>query len=270
VTVPSRNRADVWPFVRTLIAYEEVDSTSDRAADLVRAGIVELPLAVWARRQTRGRGRRTHSWWSDEGSLTCTLAIDPAAHGLTVEAEPRLALATAVAVIAALDELQLGPPSAGIRWPNDLEVDGRKFGGILPERIEMPSGHRILMGVGINVRTDLAGAPADVRPMATSLAAQHPPGSVDERVLPGLFSAILRHFESVLTRLAAHDGELAQRWNQRDLLRNRWVSVDQGTHIVSGWGRGIDDRGALCLEVGGRDVRILGGQVLRPNSSSGA
>ena len=95
-----------------------------------------LPLAVWAKSQTRGRGRGSHRWWSDAGSLTFTLAIDPAAHGLAVEHEPKLALATAVAVIEALTSSSSVKPSIGIRWPNDLEVDGRKLGGILPERVD--------------------------------------------------------------------------------------------------------------------------------------
>ena len=43
-------------------------------------------------------------------------------------------------MIEALDELGLGHPSIGIRWPNDLEADGRKLGGILPERLETAQG----------------------------------------------------------------------------------------------------------------------------------
>ena len=85
-----------------MVILAEVDSTSS-AAQLVRAGAV-LPLCVWARRQIRGRGRGTHTWWSDSGSLTFTLAIDPLTHGLACESEPKLALATAIAVIAAFTE----------------------------------------------------------------------------------------------------------------------------------------------------------------------
>ncbi len=142
-----------WPFVRTLLRFDELDSTSDCAARLIREGDVGLPLAVWAERQTRGRGRGSHSWWSDAGSLTFTLAIDPGAHGVVVESEPKLALATAVAVIDALNELGFGSPSLGIRWPNDLEVGGRKLGGMLPERVETQHGRRVLIGVGLNVLT---------------------------------------------------------------------------------------------------------------------
>jgi BirA family biotin operon repressor/biotin-[acetyl-CoA-carboxylase] ligase len=251
-----------WPFVRTLLIYDEVDSTNDRAVGLIREGTVALPMAVWARRQTRGRGRGTHSWWSDTGSLTFTMAIDPMAHGLTTASEPKLALATAVAVIDALDHLGLGGASLGIRWPNDLEADGRKLGGILPERIASDQGHRILIGVGLNVSTDLADAPDDIRPMAARLADFHA-GTADERVLPRVLAAILQHFASALQRLVDRDPALATRWNELDRLRDRWVSVDLGTRILAGRGCGIDPDGALCLDDGVERHRLFGGQVLR-------
>jgi len=251
-----------WPFVRTTVAYGVVDSTSDRAADLLHGGLDALPLVVWAKSQTRGRGRGSHQWWSDAGSLTFTLAIDPAAHGLTVAHEPKLALATAVAVIEALRELELGRPSIGIRWPNDLEADGLKLGGFLPERLDTAHGHRILIGIGLNVQTSLADAPSDVRTMATSLAALHG-GQLDEQVLPRLLPAILGQFESVLGPLVEGDPELLARWNRLDLLRDRWVRVDLGTHVVAGWGRGIDIDGAFCLDDGREPIRLFGGRVLR-------
>jgi BirA family transcriptional regulator, biotin operon repressor / biotin---[acetyl-CoA-carboxylase] ligase len=251
-----------WPFVRTMVAYEVVGSTSDRAADLLHRGLDALPLVVWAKTQTRGRGRGSHHWWSDAGSLTFTIAIDPAAHGLAVEHEPKLALATAVAVIDALRELELGRPLIGIRWPNDLEVDGLKLGGILPERLETAHGNRVLIGIGLNVRTNLADAPAEVRTMATSLADLQA-GQLDADVSPRLLSAILRRFESILGQLVDGDPELAARWNGLDLLRDRWVSVDRGTNVVTGWGRGIDHDGAFCLDDGRQRIRLFGGRVLR-------
>jgi BirA family transcriptional regulator, biotin operon repressor / biotin---[acetyl-CoA-carboxylase] ligase len=254
--------SDQWLFVRTLQTYEEVDSTNDRAARSIREGEVELPMVVWARRQTQGRGRGSHSWWSDTGSLTFTLAIDPTAHGLTVESEPKLALATAVAVIDALDELGLGTGSLGIRWPNDLEVDGRKVGGILPERIEAVEGHRTLIGIGLNVLTDFSNAPDDVRLMATSLTNLHR-DRTDERLLPRVLAAILGQFPSVLERLVNRDPDLAGRWSRLDLLRDHWVRVDLGTRILAGRGCGIDRDGALCLEDGAERHRVFGGQVLR-------
>jgi BirA family biotin operon repressor/biotin-[acetyl-CoA-carboxylase] ligase len=257
-----RNDVEPWPFVRTMVIPDEVDSTNDRAAELVRSGVLALPLCVWSRRQTRGRGRGPHSWWSDSGSLTFTLAIDPAAHGLVLESQPKLALATAVAVIEALVGLGFDSPSLGIRWPNDVEVEGRKLGGILPERVETGHGDRLLIGVGINVLTDPAAMPAEVRQMATSLSAMRC-GRVDANSLPRLLAAILDHFGSVLLRLLRGEPGLAREWNRRDLLRDTWVSVDLGPRIVAGRGCGIDEDGALCLDEGRARHRLFGGRVLR-------
>jgi BirA family transcriptional regulator, biotin operon repressor / biotin---[acetyl-CoA-carboxylase] ligase len=251
-----------WPFVRTVVIEDVIDSTSDRARTLVSEGAAELPLLVWARSQLRGRGRGARQWWSDRGSLTFTVVIDPAQHHLSMIHEPRLALATTVAIIDALADLGLTSPAIGIRWPNDVEAHGRKLGGILPERVTVDQGHRLLVGVGLNVSSELAGAPHGIRALATSLA-EVCEVALSEDVLPELLSAILKRMESVLVRLAGGDVALASEWDRLDQLRDRWVAVDLGTSIVAGWGRGIDAEGALCLDVEERRLRLFGGQVIR-------
>jgi BirA family transcriptional regulator, biotin operon repressor / biotin---[acetyl-CoA-carboxylase] ligase len=251
-----------WPFVRTMVEREVVLSTNDVAAEILRSGGVALPLAVWAHRQTRGRGRGNHEWWSDDGSLTFTIAIDPPAHGLGQIVLPRVALATAVAVIDALVERGFGGLGLGIRWPNDLECGGRKLGGILPEGVELAEGERLLIGVGLNVQTNLEDAPAEVRAMATSLEAALP-GTNAKDLRAGLLASILRRFELVLGKLASADPALAGRWNDLDVLRDRRVRVDVGTHVVEGRGGGIDADGALCVDDGRTTVRFFGGTVLR-------
>jgi BirA family biotin operon repressor/biotin-[acetyl-CoA-carboxylase] ligase len=245
-----------------MLEYDVVESTNDQAALLLRQGLDELPLVVWAKTQTKGRGRGSRRWWSDTGSLTFTIAIDPTAHGLEAHHEPKLALVTAVAVIDSMCELEVVRPSVGIRWPNDLEIDELKLGGILPERVETRLGSRLLIGVGLNVGTNLADAPAEVRTMATSLVALGG-GRADADLSARILAASLNRLESMLRRLVDAGHELAARWNQLDRLRDRWVRVDQGTSIVAGWGRGIDLDGALCLEDGRQRIRVFGGQVLR-------
>ncbi len=251
-----------WPFLRLMIERAEVESTSDLAARVVREGNSPLPLGLWAHRQTRGRGRGDHSWWSDEGSLTFTLAIDPEAHGLARASEPKLALATAVTVIDAMEGLGFRSPALGIRWPNDIQLGARKLGGILPERIETPDGPRLLIGIGLNVATDPGAMPPEIRAMAASLAEiADAPGP-----RPGLaqcLAAILDHFGANLPRLSANDPDLARRWNDLDLLRDEPVRVALGTRIVVGIGSGIDADGALVVADGRKRECLSGGTVLR-------
>jgi BirA family biotin operon repressor/biotin-[acetyl-CoA-carboxylase] ligase len=229
---------------------------------ILRKGAQELPLAVWGQRQTSGRGRGENQWWSDEGSLTFTIALAPEKHRLLVHQEPRLALMTAVAVIEAIGTLGLSTQGIGIRWPNDIEVGGRKLGGILPERVEMDKEHRLLIGVGLNVLTRVDLAPAAVGRMATSLCALEPQ-ALEPSILPRLLAAILARFESNLYRLAEDDLDLAQEWDRLNLLRDQAVRVALGSRMVAGKAFAIDSQGALCLHDGVREHRLFGGQVLR-------
>jgi len=251
-----------WPFVKELWSFDELGSTSTVARSMVLGGSGALPFAVWARRQTRGRGQRQNAWWSDEGSLTFTLALDPLAHGLRLEQEPRLALATAVGLIAAVADLGLADPGIGVRWPNDVELGARKLGGILPERVETEAGDRILIGVGFNVATRTELAPPAVERMSTSLGALQPEPLSPEAV-PIVLAAFLRRFPIVLGRLADDDPGLAAEWARLDLLRGRPIRVALGPRTLLGAARGIDAQGALLVDDGREVHRLFGGQVLR-------
>jgi BirA family biotin operon repressor/biotin-[acetyl-CoA-carboxylase] ligase len=250
------------PFIRTVVRWPVVDSTNMVARSMVLEGVEELPFLVWADKQTQGHGRAGRSWWSDEGSLTFTLAINPTAHGLSLEQGPRLALTAAVAVIDAMSVLKVTNPGIGIRWPNDIEVNGHKLGGILPESIDTESGQRLLIGVGVNVLSRLDQAPLEVQRLATSLSALQPK-PLDRSFIASFLAAILQRFEGALYRVAANDPELAQKWNRLNLLHNHIVRVAVGPKTISGRVQGIDAQGALELHDGEQLIRLFGGQVLR-------
>jgi BirA family biotin operon repressor/biotin-[acetyl-CoA-carboxylase] ligase len=250
-----------WPFVRTMIVRDLVTSTSDLAGQLVAGADFELPLGVWATHQTQGRGRATNRWWSGVGSLTFTVALDPTQHGLRLDHEPRVALATAVAVIDSLAPFGLSAP-LGIRWPNDIEAAGRKLGGILPERVSTPRGAVLLIGVGINVAPQLDEAPPEIRRMATSLAELGGTAASSGSV-PALLSAILSGLRPRLDELARDDPALAAQWSALDSLRGREVRVDLGPRTVTGVAHGIDAEGALCVAAEEGLLRLFGGRVLR-------
>jgi BirA family biotin operon repressor/biotin-[acetyl-CoA-carboxylase] ligase len=247
------------PFARTLVRLDIIDSTNDHARRLLLASGVELPLLVLARRQTAGRGRGSHEWWSDAGSLTFTIALDPAAHGLRPEHEPKLALAAAVAVVEAIEAVATGAVPLGIRWPNDVEAAGRKLGGILPERVETDDGPRLMIGIGLNVATRLDEAPAAIRVMATSIEALRA-GPVEPG---GLLDAILHRFGRGLGELACDAPALVGRWARLDTLEGQRIRIDFGSRVVAGIGRGIAPDGGLRLETPEGIVTLHGGQVLR-------
>jgi BirA family transcriptional regulator, biotin operon repressor / biotin---[acetyl-CoA-carboxylase] ligase len=177
-----------------------------------------------------------------------------------------LALMTAVAVIEAIRALGVTHPGIGIRWPNDIEVNGRKLGGVLPERIEATPGHRLLIGVGLNVLTHLDQAPQEVQRMATSVGALQAE-RLDPSFITSFLATILKRFERAIYRLAADDLGLAQEWDRLNLLRDQVARIALGPRIISGKVLQIDVQGALCVHDGQQVHRFFGGQVLRDPDS---
>jgi BirA family biotin operon repressor/biotin-[acetyl-CoA-carboxylase] ligase len=246
-----------------MIVLEEVDSTNNEARRRVAAGTMPRPTLIRAERQTAGRGRGANLWWSDSGSLTFSLVFPPSHYGLRSHQFPRVAIAAAVGVIEAVEQLGVVPPGVlGIRWPNDLEsIDGKKLGGILPEAIRDPNGADFLVvGIGLNIATDLDGAPPEVRDMATTIA-QLGGVPVDTQ---WLLSTVLRCMDSVMISLAMEAAALSESWQARDLLLGRRATVLIGDRTLAGQGRGIDAEGRLWLALDDGSLEaVVAGQVLR-------
>jgi BirA family transcriptional regulator, biotin operon repressor / biotin---[acetyl-CoA-carboxylase] ligase len=249
-----------WQFYR----HETLDSTSDEARRLVVAGGTPARFVVWADRQTKGRGRGSNSWWSDPGSLTATLGIDPANEGLEPRQEPKIALAAALACARVVEPL-LGR-EVEIRWPNDVELAGKKLAGFLVERLEGPDGPRILIGAGVNVATRFDDAPAEVRAMANSLAEAGVPrieARTRRRWCAYILHSLIRRLADQIQDLRLDEDTFNRALNHRDALSGRPVRIRQGDRIVEGTGRGVNPDGSLRVEAAGGIFPIYGGQVLR-------
>src|SRR3954469_13932066 len=100
-------------------------STNDLALTRMRCGEARAGDVIVAGSQSAGRGRPGRTWHSPEGALlmTAVLPFHPARAGWN-------ALAAGAAVASAVRAL--GAP-AGVKWPNDVVIHGRKLAGILAE-----------------------------------------------------------------------------------------------------------------------------------------
>lgn len=244
--------------LEALILDDAIDSTN--AALLREAPPAEGRARVRsAERQLAGRGRRGRTWASPYArNLYVSAAWTFAAGAAALEG---LSLAVGVALAEALDDLAL--PRVALKWPNDLLADGRKLGGVLIEMTGDAAGPcRAVVGIGINVAMpqSLAAAVEQDWTDLASLGGGDPP----ERSV--LLAAVLNR---LLPLLAGFESDGFARW------RSRWealhahagvpVQVVIGGTPVAGVARGVDDRGALCLETATGEHRIHGGDVsLRP------
>lgn len=152
-------------FGRPVEAHEVIGSTNERAKELARQGAPE-GLLVTAEQQTAGKGRLGRPWQTPAGrALALSLLLRPL---IPPTLAPRLTLVAAVAVAEAV-RAETGLP-VGIKWPNDLQIAGRKLCGILTEmEAEIEQVRFVVLGIGLNVNQTLAEFPPELRETATSL-----------------------------------------------------------------------------------------------------
>jgi len=131
---------------------ESCGSTNDLARKKGALGAGAAPHGFWisARIQTAGRGRMGRSWQSEPGNLFLSIILRPA----DTRHWTWIPLLGAVGVVELLASGQYGswdPARFSIKWPNDLWMDGRKFGGILCEAVSSAeAGSFIVLGLGLN------------------------------------------------------------------------------------------------------------------------
>lgn len=218
--------------------------------ELLRDATLPQGAVAVAEHQTAGRGRLGRSWQDARGaSLLCSVLLRPRAGVL-----PQLSLVAALATAEAIGELT--GCEAGVKWPNDVLVDGRKLAGILLEQVD----GAVIVGIGVNVDQERSELPQGTRTPAGSLRTAS--GQRHERglLLATLLHRLERHYaawqEGGLAPLAAA-------LDARHVLRGRPVraGVVSGVaaSIAAGGGLEILLASAETVVVESGEVEVVGG-----------
>jgi BirA family transcriptional regulator, biotin operon repressor / biotin---[acetyl-CoA-carboxylase] ligase len=203
--------------------------------------------------------------------------LEPASLEISTANWPQLSLTTAVAVCDALSS-ELNPQSAirnpqsptprlGIKWPNDVMLDGAKTCGIL---IESPGGgapakDRVIIGIGINVNNTWHINPADRVAGQRGLKSPNVISLRDTTLHPHslqrLLCETLRALESRIGQLTQQDPQLPDAWKRRCWLTEQGVEVQSDGKWIDGVCLGIDGEGMLLVENVFGTHRIHSGSV---------
>lgn len=219
--------------------YDEIGSTNTEAKRLGEAGAPHGTLVV-ANRQTAGRGRRGRTWESvKEGNLYFSLLLKPK---FSIEKASMLTLVMALATLEAGEEIC--GIRLGIKWPNDIVVQGKKAVGILTElNLLSGGGYQVIIGVGINVARQKFSE--DIAAKAISL--EEAKGK--EISKEDLLENVLKHFEDLYEQFC-RDGNLSglkAAYNSRLVNKNQVVKVLEPTGQYRGMALGINEEGELLV-----------------------
>lgn len=232
--------------------FSELESTNTYLTDLAKKGAPDGTTVI-ARRQTAGRGRHGRSFFSPE---TTGLYISTVYRKkISVEDALMLTPAAAVAVSEALE--RVSGRDIGIKWVNDIFLDGKKISGILVEsKLDFPAGclDYAVIGIGINLFEPSGGFPQDIEKTAAAL---FPHFSEVLRVKAVL--ALLDSLKETLDKLP--DRSFMADYRRRSILIGRRVEVYRGNEVYSAEVTGIDDSARLIVASDRGEQRLDSGEV---------
>lgn len=245
----------------SIFEYDELDSTNDEAKRLVKKAVLEgqkepspssLSLdelygsVVAARRQSAGKGRRGRAFFSPGGdSIYASFILRPPER----PGEQPITAFAAVAVCEAIERTT--PCNPGIKWPNDILIDGKKVCGILAETVP----DAVILGIGVNINLDENDLPESLRGTAGSLRLD---AETRERFFDALVESVFRCTEDNKNRPLCPNknrplcpisaSALMDEYRARSILIGKPVHVLRGDGKAPATAIGVADDGSLVVQ----------------------
>jgi BirA family biotin operon repressor/biotin-[acetyl-CoA-carboxylase] ligase len=236
--------------------YEQIGSTQDAAyewalsdPDLPGGQPGQRVAVVITEEQITGRGRQGRRWHSPpRSSIMISAILKPK---LVPEQLPRVVMLGALAVADTLRPL-VGDDLA-LKWPNDVLIEGKKVCGILAEATWVGETlAAVILGIGLNIRTDFAGIELIASATSVEAALGRPVNRLD--LLQTLLARI-DHWAGVIDLPV-----LIDTWRANLNTLGKPVRVYTEPHkeqspFYSGIAEAVDDNGALLVRLESGELR---------------
>ena len=229
--------AEYWPNVRW------VETTGSTNADLLKEG--DPGTVLIADEQTAGKGRLGRHWVSPKGSqLAMSMVVE------VPDEVPPFGLLSIAPGVAVTDVV----PQARLKWPNDVQIGGKKIAGIL-SALDLP---RVIVGIGINVAMRTEDLPVET---ATALNLEGLDVDFDD------FTAdILLAMGKRLNQWREGDPQLLEDYRAVCSTIGQHVRLEmrEGEETVTGTVTGVNDQGEVLID--GSAFSVGDVHHLRPTS----
>lgn len=235
--------------------YERAGSTNDVARALAENGAPAGTVVV-ADEQVAGRGRSGKPWQSSPLlGVWMSMVLRPR----TAASQGLLPILAGLAAAEALDPF-VRPGRVSIKWPNDLQLAGRKLAGVLCEGSwGAGRGGFVIAGIGINVLHSIDDFAPELRDVATSLRTAAGWGPPRAEVAGAVASALFRRAGDPPAELS---GAQLDALRERDVLLSRRVTVT-GAEALTGMAMGITPAGALLVRTQAGALRTVRSGTVR-------
>jgi BirA family biotin operon repressor/biotin-[acetyl-CoA-carboxylase] ligase len=256
------------------VFFEQVDSTNDIAMEHLRrtCSFLQAQAAgdvIVADEQIKGKGRLDRTWYTPPGTALIVSVILPITER---EYLPRVTMLGALAIAEMLGQIPhpLAPSpfdgegeqendwKIGIKWPNDVQVNGKKVCGVLSEAHWIFNSRDasklwgVVLGMGVNVRIDFRGTELE----HTAISIEPALGKTVNRL--DLLGDLMGRIDYWYARIGSD--ELFDAWKSRLNMMGKMVTVQQGT--IHGLAESVDASGTLLIRDGQGELhRIIAGDI---------
>ena len=226
-----------------ILAAPSLESTNDTAKNMQNPGHGGV---IMADSQTAGRGRHGRSFFSPPGcGIYMSVILRPAQMQLD-----NLALVTPMAAVAVCEAIEATTAKApGIKWVNDVLLDGKKICGILTETVPGAPGEisHIVVGIGVNFAMPPGGFPEDIAHIAGALF--EVPDISRNQLAAEIINRLLSH-ENTAHRIAAA-------YKKRLLVLRKRVLVTSPGVTYEATALDIDSNGGLIVQKDNGEILTL-------------
>jgi BirA family transcriptional regulator, biotin operon repressor / biotin---[acetyl-CoA-carboxylase] ligase len=242
-------------FVKNIVYREALDSTQNLAISIASKPASHGTVVI-AEQQKSGRGRMKRKWLSPKGGLWLSVVLQPSIP------TAQITLLPFVAALAVCEAIREGTKlDAGLKWPNDVMISGKKVAGILLDiSAETEQVNYAVIGIGLNANVDSSLIASRLEPGTMVTSIKDELGREASRLV--LARLLLEKLEHYYLELERHGPPgILQKWKQRSDMLGRQVSVTQGGRIIRGVAAGLNDDGSLLLKADDKEINIVSGDI---------
>ena len=236
-------------FGRKIIRYDTVGSTNEELKKLAQEGAGPGTVVI-SKVQTKGKGRMTRTWESPEGGLWLSILLetetdfDNNKFGI-IPLMSGCAVATAI-----MHEYNI---EAGVKWPNDVLINGRKTCGILGELLKVDGKQLAIIGIGINVNNKVQEG-YEFSQISTSIIE----ATGKKNKLENLEETVLQEIKHRIDMLAAGKyDELLHEWRELSGTLGHRVIIAGPNEMFEGLAKDIDENGSLILQLDDKTIKTV-------------
>ena len=216
-----------------------VTSTNALLKEKAAAGAPEGTVLI-ALRQTAGRGRFTRSFFSPSDSgIYMSILLRP-----RISAESAALITTAAAVAVSEAAETLSGRKTGIKWVNDVLIDGKKICGILTEaslNIESGELDYAVLGIGLNVYEPENGFPDEIKNIAGAIFREREAG-IKSRLAAAVLESFFKYYKTLPKR------EFLKAYEERCIVIGKKINVLSIDGSRTATALGIDENCRLRVE----------------------